>query len=217
MRNSKLHQTVLGMCAALCLVAPAQVVLAQAARSGGNANAQVMLQMQQLAAERTALQTENARLKAELESLRKDSDKIKAGQAGNSRRVQELTAAAARTAATQETAEKENQQLKERTQELVEKFRETVQTLRDTETSFATARNSLVAREQELQSCRTRNTALYKLNDEVLQRLEGRSALASLARAEPFTRLKRIELENLVDDLRSKAEDQKDPGTLLPR
>lgn len=212
MRNIKLNSKVLGMCAALCLIAPAPVVFAQAARSGGNANAQVMLQMQQLAAERTALQTENARLKAELETLRKEGDKVKAGQTGASRRVQELTAAAERTAAARDASEKEAQQLKERTQELVDKFRETVQVLRETETSFAAARNSLATRDQELQSCRSRNAALYKLNGEVLQRLEGRGAFSSLARAEPFTRLKRIELENLVDDMQSQADDQKDPG-----
>ena len=52
--------------ACLALVATAAIVLAgpahaQTARSGGAPNAQLMLQMQQLASERTALQAENAR------------------------------------------------------------------------------------------------------------------------------------------------------------
>jgi chromosome segregation ATPase len=192
---------------------PVQAVFAQAARSGGNVSAQMAQQMQQLAAERTALQTENARLKGELEALRKEGLATKTKQTGDGRRVGELSAALVRTTAARESADRENQQLKERTQELVEKFRETVQSLRETEAAAADSRNLLASRDQELQSCRSRNTALFQLNDDVLKRLEGRGAFSSLARAEPFTRLKRIELENLVDEQRSKAEDQKDPGS----
>jgi hypothetical protein len=57
--------------------------------------------------------------------------------------------------------------------------------------------------------CVDRNTALYHLNHEILTHFDHESSWSRLARAEPFTRLKRIELENLVDEYKAKAQDQK--------
>jgi len=49
---------------------------------------------------------------------------------------------------------------------------------------------------------------LYKLNTEVLDRLEHQGLWSHLARSEPFTQLKRTQLENLVDDYKQRATDQ---------
>jgi len=186
---------------------------AQTPRGGGAASAQLLEQMQQLASERTALQAENEKLKGQLADLKKDRDALKAGQQAIERRAQGAAAAAAQTTAQREAAERELAQYKDRMQELIAKFRETVQKLREAEVAGATAKQSLAAREHELKACDDHNLALYHLNDEVLTHFDRQGFWSRMARSEPFTQIKRVQNENLIDDYRSRAQDQLAPGT----
>jgi uncharacterized phage infection (PIP) family protein YhgE len=185
---------------------------AQTPREGGAASAQLLEQMQQLASERTALQAENEKLKGQLADLKKDRDALKAGQQAIERRAQGAAAALAQSTSQREATEQELGQYKARMQELIAKFRETIEKLREAETSGATAKQSLAARERELKACVDHNLALYRLNDEVLTHFEHQGFWAGLARSEPFTRIKRVQNENLIDDYRSRAQDQLAPG-----
>jgi len=81
--------------------------------------------------------------------------------------------------------------------------------LRDMETERATFKQSLTTRDAELNQCIERNVALYKLNGEVLTRLENQGVWSRVASAEPFTKIKRTQLENLIEDYKYRAEDQK--------
>jgi chromosome segregation ATPase len=188
---------------------PIASIQAQVARSGGAASAQLTQQMQQLASERTALQAENAKLKQDLESLRQERDALKKGQQALEQRARAAEGSGKAGAAKREATEQELAQTQEKMQQLIAKFRETAQTMREIETDRAAAKQSLATREQDLKVCIDRNLALYKLNQEVLARLEHQSVWGSLARAEPFTRIKRVELENLVDDYKGRADDQR--------
>jgi len=183
----------------------------QTARSGGSgaANAQMLQQIQQLGSERTVLQSENAHLKEELEKMRKERDALKTGQQTLGARERASTAAATRTAQERDTAQSELTEQKTRMQELVAKFRETAQTLRDVETDRTAKTEALTTRDRDLKSCVDHNLALYKINGEVLDRLEHQGLLSNLARSEPFTKIKRTQLENLVDDYKQKADDQR--------
>ena len=186
--------------------------LAQTARSGGSSaqNAQLVQQLQQLGSERTAMQAEQARMKKELEELRKERDSLKAGQAtANQRARAESEVAVARSTRDREAAEKELAQVRQRTQDLIEKFKETAQTLREVETDRSTAKQALARQGLELDACVANNTSLYKLNDEVLTRFAPQGIFSRVAQAEPFTRLKRVQLENLIDGYRTRADDQK--------
>jgi chromosome segregation ATPase len=183
--------------------------VAQTARSGGSASAQLMQQMQQLASERTALQAENAKMKKELAELTKERDTLKAGRAALDQRSRASEAASARNAQDKASADAENERLKERMQELVAKFRETAQTLKDVETERGTFKQSLTARDAELGQCNAKNDALYKLNDEILTRMGAQGTFSRLASLEPFTKLKRVELQNLVDEYKYRAGDQR--------
>lgn len=200
------------LAAMACVVAVASgdVAQAQTARSGGNASAQLVQQMQQLASERTALQAENEKLKSELAEVKKDRDALKAGQQAVATRARDVAAALAHSNTQRETTDQELTQTKAKMQELIGKFRETIQKLRETETESVTAKQSLATRDHELSVCVDRNVALYHLNDEVLTRLEkGQGVFTRVAQVEPFTKIKRVQLENLVDDYRARAKDQK--------
>ncbi len=181
--------------------------IAQVARSGSNANAQLLEQMQQLASERTALQAEAARNKKELEGLRKERDALKSAQQSVDMRARSASAALAQAVAQRDTAEQELKQAKEKMELLISKFRETIQQLRDIETDRATTQQTLATRDRELKVCLDRNGAFYELDDEVLTRLEKQTLFSRLAASEPFTRIKRVQLENLVDDYRARGDD----------
>jgi chromosome segregation ATPase len=192
--------------------------LAQTARSGGNASAQLMQQMQQLASERTTLQAENDKLKKQLADLTKDRDALKAGQQTVDRRAKESAAALQHSNAQRETVDQELTQTKAKMQELIAKFRETLTKMRDIETENTATKQTLAKREHELSSCVDRNVGLYKLNDEILTHLDRKSSgLGScMASTEPFTKIKRVRNENLVDDYRGRAQDLQVPPQVKP-
>lgn len=190
---------------------------AQAARSGGGASAQLMQQMQQLASERASLQEENARLKRDLEQARKDLDAAKGGRAGLEQRARAAEVATARLTSSEQSTRAELEQQKVRLQELVAKFRETANTLRTTEADRNELQAALSKSKTEWTSCANHNVALFDLNNEILTRLGSRGGFSRLAELEPFTQLKRVELENLVDAYRGRAEDHRlAPATAAP-
>jgi hypothetical protein len=93
--------------------------------------------------------------------------------------------------------------------ELIAKFRETVQKLREVESDGVTAKQSLAARERELKGCVDHNVALYRLNDEVLTHFDRQGFWARLSQSEPFTQIKRVRNENLIEDYRTRAQEQR--------
>jgi chromosome segregation ATPase len=193
------------------LLIAALPAVAQVQRSG-NADARVMQQVQQLqqvTAERANLQKENAKLKEEIEQLKKDNSKALAARGALEGRAKALEAAASRGDNAGKAAQEQLEHARTQTQEVVAKFRETVQALRDGEAERSSAKNQLGERERELKLCVDRNAGLYNLNAEVLDRFEHRGMWSSLSEREPFTKLKRIELENLVDGYKYRADELK--------
>ena len=206
------HRCIAAATLAVAMLAGSPGAAAQVARSGGNANAQVLEQMQQLASERTALQAENERLKGELADVKKERDSLKSGQQSLDRRARESAAALAQSKAERDSSAEELTQTKAKMQELIAKFRETIQKLREVETGSATAKQSLAAREHELKICVDHNVALYRLNDQVLTHFEAQGFWSRMAQSEPFTRIKRVQNENLIDEYRTRAQEQLAPS-----
>ena len=206
--------------AAMSLAALVSHADAQTARSGGAPNAQLLQQMQQMASERTSVQAENEKMKKELDDLRKERDQLKkkgAGADAANARLRAGEAELARANQKRESTEQELTQTKAKMNDLIAKFRETLATMRDVETENASNKQSLSTRERELHVCVDRNVALYKLNDEILTHFEHQGAWSRVAQAEPFTKIKRVQLENLIDEYKGRADDQRaPPATPIP-
>jgi chromosome segregation ATPase len=179
--------------------------LGQTERSGG-ANAQLAMQYQQLQAEKTQLQSDNVKLKADLDAARKQLDAqaqqlktLKTGAGG----------AQAALAAAQATGQRTEQNLTQTTaklQELASRFRELATTLRQVEAERADLQQQLGRGTAALDQCAQRNEQLYQINAEVLNRYEHEGAFSRLAAAEPFTRIKRTQIENIALEDRQRAE-----------
>jgi seryl-tRNA synthetase len=174
---------------------------AQAVRSGGD-NARAMQQMQQLASERTALQADNAKLKEQLEELKKKLDKTTTEHGAMAARAKTLEAEASRGTESSKQLTESLEKSRAQMQELITHFRETAQNLKTVEAERSDLRGQLDTRTREFKTCVDHNVDLYEINRETLGRLEKRGFWSGVRSAEPFTQLSRARLENLIDDYR---------------
>ncbi len=193
------------------LLAAAGLAVAQQARDDGGA-ARLQAMVQQLTAERTQLQGANTKLKTDLDAANAELKKLRDHKTALERRLgqTEGSLTQANAANTRSTAQAEQQ--RGRIEELVAEFRATIETLRQTELERNELRSSLAARESTLKQCVTNNQKLFDTGIEVLDRYEQKGCFTSMRDNEPFTRNKRVQLQNLVDEYRWQLEDD-----LLPQ
>lgn len=178
----------------------------------GNDNARVMQQLQQLTAEKAQAQAENTKLKTEVENLKSQLAKSTAAVAASEQRAKKVAAglSAKESAAVQEINDALTR-TRSQMQELVVKFRETGQTLKDVETDRDQLRAQASSQERDLKTCVDRNAGLYLVSDEILRNLENRGVWSTLSEKEPFTRISRTRLENLIDEYRYRVEELRVP------
>lgn len=79
--------------------------------------------------------------------------------------------------------------------------------LRDTEGRRATAQAGLDQTSGFLKACEAANDQLYKVGREVLAAYDGKDLGDVLTQNEPFTQLKRVEMETIIQDLQDKLTD----------
>jgi chromosome segregation ATPase len=190
----------------LAFSAAAAPLHAQVERSGGGESQKIMQQYQQLAAEKSALQAQVTQMKsdldgakAELAGAKKERDALKshAGEAA--------AAAAARLSTEKEAADKSLEQYKQRLTELVARFRETANNLKEVEADRTKLKSDLDERSAAYDKCAEANLGLFEINAEILNRYERIGPFTKISSAEPFTRITRSRIENLVDEYRARA------------
>jgi len=178
---------------------------AQTQRSGSSETQKFMQQYQQLAAEKTALQAQQAQTKkdldtaqADLAAMKKERDALKSRAGGSAGQFAQL-------AAGKEAAEKSLEQLKQRTTELVTRFREMAMNLKEVEADRGKLQNDLKERSTAFDKCAQDNLGLFEVNSEILDRYEHVGVFTRIGTADPFTKIARSRIENLVDEYRARA------------
>ena len=181
---------------------------AQVQRSGGgSANAALMQQYQQAVGERDQLQTDNGKLKKDNDDLRRQLETLKQQLATTKAGVTRDAAALATAQASNENNAKALADNRGKMQELISRFRETVTQMRAVESDRTTLQQQLTQSKAAFDKCAQANYQLYQVNNEVLDRYAHQGAFSYMARAEPFTRIKRTEIDNLVLEYRERAEE----------
>ena len=71
------------------------------------------------------------------------------------------------------------------------------------------ADETLAERGHQLERCSVKNAKLYDLNTDLLKRYADKGMVDVLTRREPLTGFKKIEMENLVQDLQDKLDEQR--------
>ena len=198
----------LGWMLAFCGLAAVPAAHAQVQRSGGGgaANAQLMMQYQQAESEKTQLQADNTKLKKDLDDLKKQLDAVNkqatVSKAGVSRGAAELAAAQA----SNERNSKELADTKAKMQEVIVKFRETITQMRGIETDRTRLQQELDKSKAAFDTCAERNYSLYEVDNEVLDRYAHQGMFSYMERGEPFTRIKRTQIDNLVLEYKERAQ-----------
>jgi cell division septum initiation protein DivIVA len=191
----------------LVLLAGALSAHAQTTRQGSDGLARLQAVVQQLTSERAALQADNSKLEARVGEL---ETQLAAAQKAHSSLASELvrTQASERLATTNGDALNNRlEDARTRMQELIARFRETASNLQQTEQERGALKQQLAASTQQLDLCSKRNVALYEVGNEVLDRYESKGLWTVLRQKEPFTQLKRAQIENLSEDYRARMDD----------
>jgi chromosome segregation ATPase len=195
---------VLALLAASLWTAPA---LAQVQRGGGGtASAALMQQYQQVVSERDRLQADNAKLKKDNDELRRQMDTVKEQLATTKAGATRNASALATAQASSESNARALTDSRGKMQELIGRFRETAAQLRTVESDRAVLQQQLTQSKAAFDKCAQSNFDLYQVTNEVLDRYAHQSAFSYMAKAEPFTRIKRTEIDNLVLEYRERAE-----------
>jgi chromosome segregation ATPase len=192
----------------LALSVAAVPLHAQVQRSGGGESQKIMQQYQQLAAEKTALQAQATQMKTELDAAKAELATVKKERDALKSHVGDTATAAAtaaRLSSEKEAAEKSAEQSKQRLTELVARFRETANNLKEVESDRTKLRGELQESSSAYDKCAEANLGLYEINSDLLNRYEHIGPFTKVSAAEPFTKITRARIENLVDEYRTRA------------
>ena len=149
----------------------------------------------QLEQEKTQLSEQKAAAESELGAVRRRVDGESRRAAALSRDVGAMRSARDALAAKLATAEAE--------------LRKTQEAQRLAEAESKRLQAALAAEKQQLAVCTERGQELRKTSNEVLDLYEKKTCKDSTLQGEPFTGLKRVEIENTVEDMRDKLDSQR--------
>jgi len=169
-------------------------------------------QVQQIEQARAQAEQEKAAALADKETAERDLEKFGATK----RQLAAERAARSRMEAKLEAMQTENDALKTRLADTEKQLAESValqrataQTLAQTESDKKHTEGELSGTVRDLQSCQTHNGSLYTLGREMMQKYHDKSCQDALAQAEPFTGLKKVEVENLLETWRDRLDREK--------
>ncbi len=174
MRTISMYKTV------TAILLAAAVGMASAGDADDQKAAKVQRMLRQMALERDTLQTENVKLKGELEALnRKLGDVKKNSEAALGKSRGNYTS-------------------------LNENFQETTQNLVKLEAQKNQLQETIGEQAQLIVSCEDNNAKMVQINRELLARYERKGPLDAMLQREPLTQLKRVEIENIAQEYQEK-------------
>lgn len=160
--------------------------------------------LRQLAAEKTRLETENAKLAQERQTLSANLDKAKQAldeAQGLLARYQETILGYKQRVEQTETVQRDN----------IAKYKEALgqsqAALKGVEEKGESLGKALAQKTKDFEQCEQKNLTLYEVNLELLDRYDKKGVLDSLLQVEPVTGLSQVEMENLVQEYRDKIEE----------
>lgn len=186
------------------MICSAEVASRDVGEQAAVAKAQAMLR--QISSEKEALQAEKAQLEEELakkdkkiESLDKKlqhAEKSLKSSADTANRYQDAVAA--------QRARME--EMRGKFQALVDKYRELVAALKLVEMERVALQDKTAQQVGEIEACGKKNGELYQAALDMIEKYENKGVWEALLQQEPVTQLKRVEIENIVDEAKYHAE-----------
>ncbi|WP_237763311.1 hypothetical protein [Thiobacillus denitrificans] len=173
-------------------------------------------QVQQINQARAQSEQEKAAALADKETAERELEKVRSGESTSKRQLASERAARSRAEADLKALQAESDALKARLaateKQLADSValqRATAQTLAQVESAKKQTEGKLSGKAHDLQVCQTHNGQLYAIGREMMQKYRDKSCQDALAQAEPFTGLKKVEVENLLETWRDRLDREK--------
>ena len=173
-------------------------------------------QMQQIRQEKTTLEEKLAGFEKEKIALKEEKDKLAAQVSGALARAKSETVRGQQTQVAVDALTQENQgllsqktELEKRVAELAGKLNLTEKELAFNQSDKKQTLSTLTTRDQQLTSCENKNVSLYQHGRDLIEHCRDRSATDAVLRLERFTGIKRVEIENLLEEYRDRLDAQK--------
>lgn len=172
---------------------------------GSAALAKVQNTLRQVSAERDAMATENARLGDQIKKLEADLEKISKAKKRVEKKLERSVDRIGKFKDNNSLLRERLVDAQDKMQKVVKKYRELVATLGELERDGNMLKSELASRDNELNLCSANNQKLYDTTIEVISRYENMGFWDALAKAEPITQLKRVEIERISEQYRQSA------------
>ena len=173
-------------------------------------------QVQQLDQARALAEQEKAAALADKETTERELDKVRSAEASRKRQLASEHAARSRIEAELKALQAESEALKARLADTEKQLadsvalqRATAQTLAQVESAKKQTEGQLSGKAHDLQVCQTHNGQLYAIGREMMQKYRDKSCQDALVQAEPFSGLKKVEVENLLETWRDRLDREK--------
>lgn len=173
-------------------------------------------QMQQIEQARAQAEQEKATALSEKETAERELEKIRSDTLTAKQQLSSERSTRSRMERELQTLKTENMALKTQLADTEKKLvesaaqqRVTAQTLAQTEASKKQTVVQLAGKERDLDVCQNHNGKLYMIGREMMQKYWDKSCADALAQAEPFTGLKKVEVENLLETWRDRLDKEK--------
>jgi chromosome segregation ATPase len=179
----------------------------------------VQQQVQQVRQEKTDLESKLSGVEQEKAALSQEKEKLAGQVNGAQARAKSESAKSQLLQSSLDAMTKEKQALQVQKTELDQRFAELTTKQASTERELVLTRaqkaksESLVmARDQQVASCEDKNGKLYLHGRNLIEQCRDRSATDILLRLEPVTGIKRVAIENVLEEYRDKLDSQKFVG-----
>lgn len=163
-----------------------------------------------------ALEEENQALQARADALLKEKEGMASENKGLKSKMDALAASAAALEKGRASSEARAASCESKSAQLAERLTRVEAARDELDRSQKQTSRSLQDREKELKAldkkydlCVDNNVRLYGIGGELLKRYEQKGVLGTLLQEEPFTRIKKVQLEKLVQDYRDRIDRQK--------
>lgn len=168
---------------------------------------------QKAESEKAAVEQEKAKIEAELKDVKDQATKTSGSIAKEKRRANDLQAKLTKTSAEVTTLTEEKQVLNSRIKELEAKLAEqtgetkkTQSTLAEREAELTKIKDFSAKQNAANDSCEDKNRNLYGLSRELMEKYRNQGLWETVRRAEPFAQSRQVEIENLLEQYRDRAD-----------
>ena len=158
-------------------------------------------QLNEIQQQKSALAQEKTVLEETLKKTHDETESHKRSASG-------AAAKASRLEKDIEAANKEKAELHTRLDEANKRNEELSGQRKQLEQDLKNTTVSLAKQDEQRKLCETNNDKLYRIGRELADWYTSKGAVNAILEAEPFTRIKRVEMENLLEDYRDKLESQ---------